>query len=646
MTRLRSLIKEVLSQPKKKDCNCGCNTCGDKAPILTEGKFKSLISEGLQHHIDKKISLFESVYRIGSEKHLELIREARALWVRGIIEVSDDDKGLLETHLGHFGLYEGVEVPLDLPMVNEETGYGADTAWTDEDGNKVTLQDILKLTKNIPQKDYPTEKLAKIVLNWDDNPKEVERIDQVEVSKQYPILIMVGEDEKIKWILDGNHRAQKALRSNSETIPAKLIKPSNLSSEAKKILLGVVDESLNEEVDEEGFSDKIIKSIIKPEEVSRLSKVLNSNNIPFKTEKLGKVTMFKFKNYDDVDKVEALISRNRIDIDEGFYSSPSDLEDSGLNVIPKNEIHFNKLKDALRDSSLYAEENEAISGREGYFFFPEEEDGYDQLEMEIQELMDDYNIQGYIEGVFEESLNEEKKYFGVFQKGGSIGQGKDEPLHSFVDKEEAKQKAKRLRQTLTPGEKSYYRMGYIVRPTNVAPESLNEEIVDYDFSKEELIRVIKQLKRGASDEVGMIKAFEKALGRELTDDEIRGFKIDPSKVGRGSLEERINNILEAKKKKKKAKKKKKDPPLNKPKRGGSKAYYVYVRDPKTKKIKKVSFGSGGLRAKIKNKEARNSFAARHNCKNKKDRTMAGYWSCNLPRYAEQLGLGSKMNAFW
>ena len=174
-------------------------------------------------------------------------------------------------------------------------------------------------------------------------------------------------------------------------------------------------------------------------------------------------------------------------------------------------------------------------------------------------------------------------------------------------------------------------------------ESLDEAMVDYDFSKEELIRVIKQLKSGASGEIGMIKAFEKALGRELTDDEIRGFKIDPSKVGRASLEERINTILEAKKKKKKEKK---DPPLNKPKRGGSKAYYVYVRDPKTKKIKKVSFGSGGLRAKIKNKEARNAFAARHNCKNKKDRTKAGYWSCNLPRYADQLGLGSKMNTFW
>ena len=90
----------------------------------------------------------------------------------------------------------------------------------------------------------------------------------------------------------------------------------------------------------------------------------------------------------------------------------------------------------------------------------------------------------------------------------------------------------------------------------------------------------------------------------------------------------------------------KDVPLNKPKRGGSKAYYVYVKDPKTKKVKKVSFGSGGLRAKIKNKQARNAFAARHNCKNKKDRTKAGYWSCNLPRYASALGLGAKMNTFW
>ena len=98
---------------------------------------------------------------------------------------------------------------------------------------------------------------------------------------------------------------------------------------------------------------------------------------------------------------------------------------------------------------------------------------------------------------------------------------------------------------------------------------------------------------------------------------------------------------------KKAKKKKKDPPIGKPKRGGSKAYYVYVRDPKTKRIKKVSFGSGGLRAKINNPKARKAFAARHKCSTKTDRTKAGYWSCRLPRYAKQLGLSVKNpGGFW
>ena len=102
-----------------------------------------------------------------------------------------------------------------------------------------------------------------------------------------------------------------------------------------------------------------------------------------------------------------------------------------------------------------------------------------------------------------------------------------------------------------------------------------------------------------------------------------------------------NKIFEAK-----AKKKKKDPPIGKPKRGGSKAYYVYVRDPKTKKIKKVSFGSGGLRAKINNPKARNAFAKRHRCNTKNDRTKPGYWSCRLPRYAKALGLGNNKNTFW
>jgi len=106
-------------------------------------------------------------------------------------------------------------------------------------------------------------------------------------------------------------------------------------------------------------------------------------------------------------------------------------------------------------------------------------------------------------------------------------------------------------------------------------------------------------------------------------------------------EEEIDALNEAKKKDKK-----KNPPLNKPKRGGSKAYYVYVKDPKTKRIKKISFGSGGLKAKINNPKARQAFAKRHRCSEKTDKTKASYWSCRLPRYAKLLGLKSNFSGFW
>ena len=98
----------------------------------------------------------------------------------------------------------------------------------------------------------------------------------------------------------------------------------------------------------------------------------------------------------------------------------------------------------------------------------------------------------------------------------------------------------------------------------------------------------------------------------------------------------------------KKKPQKKDPPIGKPMRdsSGGKAYKVYVRDPKTKKIKTVRFGSGGLKAKINNSKARQAFSKRHNCPQKTDKTKASYWSCRLPRYAKLLGLKSSFSGFW
>ena len=279
-------------------CNCGCNTCETKTkgPLLTEGKVKSLLSEGLQYHIDKQVPLFETVYRIGSDKHLALIKEARKMYSRNVIDLCEDDEALIKTHLGEFGIYKGESVPLDLPMLNEGKAI-------------ITFKNDYEVKMNTGE-------------GYDDDFEYFE----------------AGEREQV-YILDKNDK------------------------------------------------------------------------------------------------------RTHVEFGDGTNA-----------FIPSDVI-----------------------------------------------------------SVQEKSLNED--------------------------------------------------------------EQLDE-------------------------------------------------------------------------KKKAKKKEKKDPPLNKPKRGGSKAYYVYVRDPKTKKIKKVSFGSGGLRAKIRNPKARKAFAARHNCKNKKDRTKAGYWSCNLPRYAPALGLGAKMNTFW
>jgi hypothetical protein len=126
MERLRKLIKEVLSTPPKKDgCNCGCHTCenvGNSGVVLNESLVKKdILSENLQYHVDNKLPLTENTFRYGSEAFLNLWAEARYLYVREAIHVNEDDREILEeTDLGEYGMYEGVKVPLDLPMLEED----------------------------------------------------------------------------------------------------------------------------------------------------------------------------------------------------------------------------------------------------------------------------------------------------------------------------------------------------------------------------------------------------------------------------------------------------------------------------------------------------------------------------------------------
>jgi hypothetical protein len=92
---------------------------------------------------------------------------------------------------------------------------------------------------------------------------------------------------------------------------------------------------------------------------------------------------------------------------------------------------------------------------------------------------------------------------------------------------------------------------------------------------------------------------------------------------------------------------KETPELNKPKRGGPKKFYVYVRDPQTKNIKRINWGdTTGLSVKINDPKARASFAARHKCSTRNDKTTAAYWACRTPYYSKSLGLSGGGSGFW
>ena len=345
---------------------CGCNTCETeiRGPLLTEGKLNNLISENLQYHIDKNIPLMENIFRIGSDAHLSMIKEARKLYTRNVLDLCEEDQALMETHIGEFDLYENEIIPLDLPML--------------EESNMPSQEEVNKF--------------------FSDTQNEMHYLNSKPVA------------------------GQKKTFNDSEVEPWDEYDLSNWKSLNRKA-------KLNE------YSDE----------------------------------------------------------------------------------NFDSLEDAIANSEFGMD--------------------YDQL-----------------------------------------GSGEKEWVRDEIDN-----------------------------------MSMNE--------------VLREKLKGIDG-----KACWK------------GYKLSGTKKKGGKTVDNCVPMEEAKKEIDEAEFKGKEVALNKPKRGGPKAYYVYVKDGD--KVKKVTFGSGGLRAKIKNKEARNAFAARHKCSTKKDRTKAGYWSCNLPRYASQLGLGANQNTYW
>jgi len=60
--------------------------------------------------------------------------------------------------------------------------------------------------------------------------------------------------------------------------------------------------------------------------------------------------------------------------------------------------------------------------------------------------------------------------------------------------------------------------------------------------------------------------------------------------------------------------------------GEDHAFKVYVKNDKGNVVK-VTFGDPDMPIQRDDKESRENFKSRHNCSSKKDKTTAGYWSC-------------------
>jgi len=93
----------------------------DRLNVILANNQKQKINEAIDHHLIEDIPFSENIFRMHSANYYKLYTEAKKQYAAGTLSVGDSfDHELLTSDIGEFGLYEGIEVPLDLPMLNEE----------------------------------------------------------------------------------------------------------------------------------------------------------------------------------------------------------------------------------------------------------------------------------------------------------------------------------------------------------------------------------------------------------------------------------------------------------------------------------------------------------------------------------------------
>ena len=109
-----------------------------------------------------------------------------------------------------------------------------DTSWTGEKGQKVTLPQLLNAIKDYPIIQSPIEKIEKVIIKKDSGGIESDRLNAADFK--YPVIIIIDDNGNYKYILDGNHRANRAIDAGLKSIPAKLVNIKKLPQEFQDVL--------------------------------------------------------------------------------------------------------------------------------------------------------------------------------------------------------------------------------------------------------------------------------------------------------------------------------------------------------------------------------------------------------------------------
>ena len=185
----KNLVKFGQEKPENKDAKYyqdkafKSNLIKTKQPSLNEGmslKKKAFVSKELKNHLDKNIPLYESEFRSGSPKHIELLKEVKELYNKGLIALNETDefivnefdpkpikvKGIGEVYLGLIleeyesdeqllseAVYKGRKVSLGKPFLTPDGPKKRSVYVRNDKGNvvKVNFGDPnMRIKKNIP----------------------------------------------------------------------------------------------------------------------------------------------------------------------------------------------------------------------------------------------------------------------------------------------------------------------------------------------------------------------------------------------------------------------------------------------------------------------------------------------------------------